>query len=56
MDLTSEDWEAAVTSMQYHLRKTLGSYISTYEELPHYLLRYRPVYIPDPCVPYPVIL
>ena len=23
---------------------------------PHYLLRYRPVYIPDPCVPYPLIL
>jgi len=26
-------WEAAVKSMKYHLRRTLGSYIATYEEL-----------------------
>jgi len=33
MDLTFEDWEAAVTSMKYHLRKTLGFHIATYKEL-----------------------
>jgi hypothetical protein len=26
-------WEAAVKSMKYHLRRTLGDHISTYEEL-----------------------
>jgi len=26
-------WEAAVKSMKYHLRQTLGSHIATYEEL-----------------------
>jgi hypothetical protein len=26
-------WEAAVKSMKYHLRRTLGSYIATFEEL-----------------------
>ena len=26
-------WEAAVKSMKYHLRRTLGSHIATYEEL-----------------------
>ena len=33
MKPTSEDWEAAVASMQYHLRRTLGSHIATYKEL-----------------------
>jgi len=26
-------WEAAVKSMKYHLRRTLGSHVATYEEL-----------------------
>jgi hypothetical protein len=35
--------EAAATSMKHHLRRTQGSHTITTEELPHYLLRYRPV-------------
>jgi hypothetical protein len=26
-------WEAAIKSMKYHLRRTLGAHIATYEEL-----------------------
>jgi len=29
VDLASEDWEAVVTFMIYHLRRTLGSHIAT---------------------------
>jgi hypothetical protein len=36
-------WEAAVKSMKYHLRTTLGFHIATNEELPPYLLKLRPV-------------
>jgi len=56
MDLTSEDWETAVTSMKYHLKKHWVFTLPPTRNFSHYLLRYRPVYITDPCVLYPVIL
>jgi len=31
-------WEAPVKSMKYHLRRTLGSHIATYDELPTLLV------------------
>jgi len=49
-------WEAAVKSVKYHLRRTLGSQVANYEELCKLLAELEVCLNSRPCVPYLVIL
>jgi len=45
-------WEAAVISMKYHLRHSLGTRMPSMKNYVHCCLRKRHAWIPDLCVPY----